>query len=143
LVGLAVSCTQVTTSFPKEDLAAHDLKQGDAVLIRRRGSHLEIVPIVMRPRLRPEVQDRSGSHRREVRPCPEEASCVIAYLEVEEVIAIHGQMIDLFAGEGWTEDRVLGLVRKWAVRKLSTTLRHSIRAFTVATSRLACAALAG
>lgn len=44
-------------TIPKEDLAALDLKQGDDVIIQRRGSHLEIVPIVMRPRLRREVQD--------------------------------------------------------------------------------------
>lgn len=44
-------------TIPREDLAALDLKQGDDVVIQRRGSHLEIIPIVMRPKLRPEVQD--------------------------------------------------------------------------------------
>ena len=44
-------------TIPKGDLAALDLKQGDEVMIQRRGSHLEIIPVVMRPRLRPEVQN--------------------------------------------------------------------------------------
>ncbi|HBN07311.1 MAG TPA: hypothetical protein DD435_01245 [Cyanobacteria bacterium UBA8530] len=40
----------------KEDAEALDLKQGDEVMVRRRGSILEVVPVVMRPKLRPDVQ---------------------------------------------------------------------------------------
>lgn len=43
-------------TIAKEEAEALDLKQGDEVLVRRRGSILEIVPVVMRPKLRPEVQ---------------------------------------------------------------------------------------
>jgi len=49
--------SSLVVTIPREDLAALDLKQGDDVVIQRRGSHLEIIPIVMRPKLRPEVQD--------------------------------------------------------------------------------------
>lgn len=38
------------------ELEALGLKQGDEVLVQRRGSHLEIVPVVMRPKLRPVLQ---------------------------------------------------------------------------------------
>lgn len=43
-------------TIPREDLEALGLKQGDEVMIQRRGSHLELVPVVMRPKLRPDVQ---------------------------------------------------------------------------------------
>lgn len=39
-----------------QDLEALDLKAGDEVVVQRRGSHLEVVPVVMRPKLRPELQ---------------------------------------------------------------------------------------
>ena len=42
--------------IPREELEALGLNQGDEVLIRRRGSHLELVPAELRPKLRPEVQ---------------------------------------------------------------------------------------
>lgn len=43
-------------TIPREELEALGLKQGDEVIIQRRGSHLEIVPVVMRPKLRPALQ---------------------------------------------------------------------------------------
>ncbi len=43
-------------TLPREELEALGLKQGDEVLIQRRGSHLEIIPVVLRPKLRPAVQ---------------------------------------------------------------------------------------
>jgi putative addiction module antidote len=43
-------------TIPKEELEALGLKHGDEVMIQRRGSHLEIIPVVMRPKLRPDVQ---------------------------------------------------------------------------------------
>ena len=43
-------------TIPREELEALGMKQGDEVEIRRRGSHLEIIPVVKRPKLRPDVQ---------------------------------------------------------------------------------------
>jgi putative addiction module antidote len=43
-------------TIPREELEALGLKQGDEVIIRRRGSHLEIVPVELRPKLRPALQ---------------------------------------------------------------------------------------
>lgn len=43
-------------TIPREELEALGLQQGDEVEVRRRGSLLEIIPIVKRPKLRPEVQ---------------------------------------------------------------------------------------
>lgn len=43
-------------TLPKDELASLGLAQGDEVLIRRRGSVLEIVPVEIRPRLRPKLQ---------------------------------------------------------------------------------------
>lgn len=44
-------------TITREDAEALDLKQGDEVLVRRRGSIIEVVPVVMRPKLRPDVQN--------------------------------------------------------------------------------------
>lgn len=43
-------------TIPREDLEALGLTQGDEVMIRRRGSLLELVPVVLRPKLRPDLQ---------------------------------------------------------------------------------------
>lgn len=43
-------------TIPREELDILGLKQGDEVLVQRRGSVLEIVPVVMRPKLRPSLQ---------------------------------------------------------------------------------------
>jgi len=43
-------------TLPKEELEALGIKQGDEVIIQRRGSVLEVVPVVMRPKLRPGLQ---------------------------------------------------------------------------------------
>ena len=42
--------------LPPEALEALGLVQGDEVTIQRRGSVLEIVPVFVRPKLRPAVQ---------------------------------------------------------------------------------------
>ena len=43
-------------TLPKDELEALGLKQGDEVIVQRRGSVLEIVPVVIRPKLRPALQ---------------------------------------------------------------------------------------
>ncbi len=43
-------------TLPKDELEALGIKQGDDVIVRRRGSVLEVVPVEMRPRLRPALQ---------------------------------------------------------------------------------------
>ena len=43
-------------TIPREAIEALGLKQGDEVEVRCRGSLLEVVPVVKRPRLRPELQ---------------------------------------------------------------------------------------
>lgn len=43
-------------TIPREQLEALGLRLGDEVEVRRRGSHLEIIPVLKRPKLRPEVQ---------------------------------------------------------------------------------------
>jgi putative addiction module antidote len=43
-------------TIPREELETLGLKQGDEILVQRRGSHLELVPMIMRPKLRPAVQ---------------------------------------------------------------------------------------
>lgn len=43
-------------TIPKEELEALGLKQGDELLVRRRGSLLELIPVELRPKLRAEVQ---------------------------------------------------------------------------------------
>lgn len=44
-------------TLPKEELEALGIQQGDEVIIQRRGSILEVVPVVMRPKLRPSLQN--------------------------------------------------------------------------------------
>lgn len=44
-------------TIAREDLEALDLKVGDEVEIRRRGSLLEVTPVVKRLKLRPELQE--------------------------------------------------------------------------------------
>ncbi len=44
-------------TLPSTELEALGIKQGDDVLVRRRGSLLEVVPVEMRPKLRPALQD--------------------------------------------------------------------------------------
>ena len=52
-------------TLPAADLEALDIKQGDEVEVRRRGSILEVIPIERRPKLRPELQtlfDQTKDH---------------------------------------------------------------------------------
>ena len=43
-------------TLPKELLEELDIKQGDEVVVQRRGSVLEVVPVVMRQKLQPSLQ---------------------------------------------------------------------------------------
>lgn len=43
-------------TLPKEELEALGIQQGDEVVVQRRGSILEVIPVVMRPKLRPSLQ---------------------------------------------------------------------------------------
>ena len=43
-------------TIPKEEAAALGIKLGDEVIVRRVGSHLEVIPAELRPKLRPAIQ---------------------------------------------------------------------------------------
>jgi antitoxin component of MazEF toxin-antitoxin module len=53
---IAKNGNSLTVTLPLAELAALGLKQGDEVMIRRRGSVLELVPVEMRPKLRPSLE---------------------------------------------------------------------------------------
>lgn len=52
--------TKIGTSLgfiiPKDIIETLGLTQGDEVLIETRGSHIEITPVVLRPKLRPAIE---------------------------------------------------------------------------------------
>ncbi|HEY9900579.1 MAG TPA: AbrB/MazE/SpoVT family DNA-binding domain-containing protein [Pantanalinema sp.] len=53
---IAKNGNSLTVALPPAELLALGLKQGDEVMIRRRGSVLELVPVEMRPKLRPSLE---------------------------------------------------------------------------------------
>lgn len=53
---IAKSGNSVTVALPRQDIEDLGLKIGDDVIVRRRGSVLEIIPVEMRPKLRPSVE---------------------------------------------------------------------------------------
>lgn len=48
--------TSLGITIPPGELEALGIKQGDEVMLRRRGSILEIVPVELRPKIRPALQ---------------------------------------------------------------------------------------
>lgn len=53
---IAKSGNSIVVALPRQELAELGLKPGDDVIVRRRGSVLEVVPAELRPRLRPELE---------------------------------------------------------------------------------------
>lgn len=53
---IAKSGNSITVALPRQELEELGLSIGDEVIVRRRGSVLEVVPVEMRPKLRPDVR---------------------------------------------------------------------------------------
>lgn len=53
---IAKSGNSITVALPRQELEELGLSIGDEVIVRRRGSVLEVVPVEMRPKLRPSVE---------------------------------------------------------------------------------------
>jgi antitoxin component of MazEF toxin-antitoxin module len=58
-------------TLPAAELEALGIRQGDEVVVRRRGSLLEVVPVELRPKLRPHLQTLFDEGVREFGPALE------------------------------------------------------------------------
>ena len=53
---IAKSGNSLVVALPREELEALGLRPGDEVIVRRRGSLLEVIPAEIRPKLPPDLE---------------------------------------------------------------------------------------